>query len=323
MTRACAPLIAALLLIGCSSGDAPESAHAYTSQGVYSATLSDDSRYAVLGSNRHGGSLWDTQRHERLYDWNHTQGDYTGIIDSAFSPDGRFAVTASSIDLVLWNTDNGSPVWYWSAPAEILSVDLAPAGDFALLGLANHQAVYFDIKNGGIRRSFRHPARIRSVALDGSAGLALTGADDYRARLWSITTGEELRSIEFGNTVDTVALSRDGRLAFSSATLDLAYIWDTRSGEILHTLSGDETLWKRRVSYISARFSDDGRQLLTGTASGLVQLWDVGTGRELRGWRVDKREAYGPTSAGVAAVGFGSDNRYYAIGTNGLLNVLR
>lgn len=323
MNRAFIAPIAALLLIGCSSGDEPASSHVYTSQGVYSATLSYDSHYAVLGSNRHGGSLWDLQRNERLYDWNHRQGEYTSIVDSSFSPDNRFAVTASSLDLVLWNTENGLPVWYWGAPAEILSVALSPGGDFALLGLANHQAVYFDIKNGGIRRSLLHPARIRSVALDGSASLALTGADDYKARLWSMATGEELHSIEFGNTVDTVALSKDGRFAFSSATLDLAYIWDTLSGEILHTLSGDEALWKRRVSYISARFSEDGQQLLTGTASGMVQLWNVGTGEELRRWRVDKREAYGPTSTGVEAVGFGSDGRYYAIGTNGLLNVLR
>ncbi|KEA63524.1 hypothetical protein ADIMK_2303 [Marinobacterium lacunae] len=323
MKKTLLTIATALLLNGCGSGDAPESAHAYTSQGVYSATLSQDSRYAIVGSNLHGGSLWDVQRHERLYDWNHKQGEYTGVIGSSFSPDARFAATASSIDLVLWNTDNGQPVWYWSAPSEILSVALSPSGDYALLGLANHQAVYFDIKNGGIRQSLLHPARVRSVALDDSATLALTGADDYSARLWDLNSGEELHSIRFGNTVDTVVLSSDGRFAFSSATLDLAYIWDTRSGEILQTLSGDEMLWKRRVSYISARFSDDGQQLLTGTASGKVQLWNVSTGKEIRSWRVEKREAYGPTSTGVEAVGFGNDGRYYAIGSNGLLNVLR
>lgn len=323
MKRAVVSIAAALLLTGCGSGDAPESSQAYAGRGIYSATLASDSRYAIIGSDNHGGSLWDVRQNERLYDWNHRQGEYTTIVDSSFSPDGRFAATASSLDLVLWNTDTGRPVWYWSAPSEILSVALSPAGDSALLGLANHEAVYFDIKNGGILKSLRHPARIRSVALDGSADLALTGADDYKARLWSISSGEELFGIEFGNTVDTVALSNDGRFAFSSATLDLAYIWNTTSGEILHTLSGDEALWKRRVSYLSARFSDNGQQLLTGTASGMVQLWNVGTGQELRRWRVDKREAYGPTGTGVEAVGFGTDGRYYAIGTNGLLNVLR
>ncbi|MBS99209.1 MAG: hypothetical protein CMI01_11090 [Oceanospirillaceae bacterium] len=316
-------LACTLLLTGCGSGDAPESWHAYTSQGSYSASFSADSRSAMIGSIRHGGSLWDIQRHERLYDWNHQQGEYANIVDSSFSPEGRFAVTATSQDMVLWTLDDGQPIWFWSAPSEILSIALSPGGDFALLGQANHEAVYFDIKNGGISQTLRHPARVRSVDLDDSASLAITGCDDYQARLWSLATGELQHSIQFDNTVDTVELSADGRFAFSSATLDQAHIWDTASGKILHTLSGDEALWKRRVSYISARFSDDGQRLLTGTASGTVQLWSVSSGQELRRWAVHKRAAYGPTSTSVQAVAFGNDGRYYAFGSNGLLNVLR
>lgn len=323
MKRVAALLCSALLLTGCGTGDDPESWQEYTAQGIYSATLSPDGNHAIVGSTQHGGSYWDTRRHERLYDWNHKQGDYTNIVDSSFSPDGRFAATASSIDLVLWNTDDGKPIWYWIAPSEVLSIALSTNGDYALLGLANHQAVYFDIKNGGIRRTLLHPARIRSVALDSGSGLALTGADDYTARLWEMSSGEELHSISFDNTVDTVELSDDGRFAFSSATLDKAYIWDTRSGQILHTLSGDEMLWKKRISYISARFSSDGSQLLTGSASGSVQLWDVSSGKELRKWQTKKRDAYGPTSTSIEAVGFGNDGRYYAVGSNGLINVLR
>ncbi|WP_235009193.1 WD40 repeat domain-containing protein [Marinobacterium lutimaris] len=311
-----------MLLTGCS-GDSPDSWQEYTAQGIYSATLSPDGSHAIVGSTQHGGSYWDTRRHERLYDWNHKQGEYTNIVDSSFSPDGRFAATASSIDLVLWNTDDGSPIWYWIAPAEVLSIALSNNGDYALLGLGNHQAVYFDIKNGGILRTLLHPARVRSVALDNTASLALTGDDAYAARLWDMSSGKELHSVSFNNTVDTVALSGDGRFAFSSATLDKAYIWDTRSGQILHTLSGDEMLWQKRISYISARFSNDGSQLLTGSASGSVQLWDVSTGKQLRKWQTKKREAYGPTSTSIEAVGFGNDGRYYAIGSNGLINVLR
>lgn len=323
MRRALATACCALLLSACSSEDQPDSWHAYTHQGAYSATLSSDSHYALLGSVDHGGSLWDTRQHERLYDWNHQPDGYTSIVASAFSPEGRFAASASSQDIVLWNLDDGQPVWFWSAPAEILALALAPAGDFALLGLANHQAVYFDIKHGGLRQTLYHPARVQAVALDDSASLALTGADDYQARLWDLTNGTLLQSLTFGNSVDTVALSPDGQRAFSSASLDQAHIWDTRSGAILHTLSGDEQFQPRRVSYLSARFSEDGQSLLTGTASGLVQLWDVSSGEELRRWRIHTRELYGPASRGVLAVGFGLDGHYYAIGSNGLLNILR
>lgn len=323
MRRRLLALASGLLLSACGSGDAPHSAHAYTAQGSYSASLSPDSTRAVVGSIQHGGSLWDVNQHERLYDWNHQQGSYTNIVASAFSPDGTFAATASSQDLVLWNSDNGQPVWFWSAPAEILALALSPLGDLALLGLANHEAVYFDIKNGGVRRALRHPARVRAVALDRSASLALTGSDDYNARLWDLNSGQLRHQIAFSNTVDTVALSPDGARAFSSGSLDKAVIWDTASGEVLHTLSGREAFWQRRISYLSARFSDDGRQLLTGSAAGSIQLWDVASGKELRHWQAQKRDIYGPVYTGVYSVGFGPAGTWYALGSNGLLNVLK
>ncbi len=316
-------LLAPLLLSACGSGDAPQSWHAYTAQGSYSATLSGDGHYAIIGSMQHGGSLWDVTKHERLFDWNHQQGAYTSIVASAFSPDGAYAATASSQDLVLWQVGNGQPIWFWSAPAEILGIALAPLGDYALLGLANHEAVYFDIKNGGIRQRLRHPARVRSVALDRSGTLALTGSDDYRVRLWDVASAQLRHEIEFGNTVDTVALSPDGARAFSSASLDRAVIWDTQSGQVLQTLSGDELLWTRRVSYLAARFSNDGKQLLTGSAAGSVQLWDVASGRQVRHWQAHKREAYGPVATGIYSVAFGPAGTYYAISSNGLLNVLK
>lgn len=323
MRRALLIAATGLLLAGCISGDAPQSWKELTAQGAYSAALSDDGQHAIVGSMQHGGSLWDVPGDARLFDWNHQQGQYTNIVAADFSPDGGFAATASTQDLVLWNVSDGKSIGYWSAPSEVLSLALAPLGDYALLGLANHEAVYFDIRNGGIRKTLRHPARVRAVALDRAANLALTGCDDHKVRLWDLDSGKQLQTLNFGNTVDTVALSDDGNLAFSSASLDRAVIWDTRTGKVLHSISGNEMFWRRRVSYLTARFSADGQQLLTGTASGTVQLWDTQSGKQLRRWTAHKREAYGPTSTGIHAVGFGSDSQYYAIGSNGLLNVLR
>lgn len=317
-----AALLVATLISGCGTDDAPRQWHEYAAQGLYSASLSEQGRYALVGSINHGGSLWDTSRNARLFSWNHRQGEFSLIANSALSPDETFAVTATPQDLVLWNLISGQSVWYWSAPAEILALDLAPDASHALLGLANHEAVYFDIRNGGIHRTLRHDARVGAVALSRDGRYALTGSDAYRVSLWDLGSGERLRSLSFGNVIDTLAFSPDSRLAFASASLDRAVLWDTRSGEVLHTLSDFHSLFQRRMSYLCARFSADGDQLLTGSASGTVQLWDVASGRELRRWKVHKRAPYGPTSTGVYAVAFGNDG-YYAIGSNGLINLLR
>ncbi|MFW1678035.1 WD40 repeat domain-containing protein [Pontibacter sp. JAM-7] len=322
--RAAALMLTSLVwLPGCDSSNAPQSWQEYALGGAYSAALSDDARLAIVGSFNHGGSLWEVNAQARLFDWNHVTPGYSIISAAGFSPNADYAVTATQQDLVLWDVTSGQARAYWSAPAEIMQLDLSPDGNFALLGLADHTAVLFDVKRGGVQRSLRHDARVRSVDLSNDGRYAVTGSDAYNTHFWDIQQGTQLQSISLGNVVDTVALSPDAQRAFSSGSLDKAIIWNTQTGEILHTLSDINSLKQQRISYLSARFSNDGEQLLTGTASGLVQLWNVASGEVLNSWRVHKRDPYGPVHAGVYAVAFGADGDYYALGSNGILNQLR
>lgn len=315
-------LTAGVLLSGCDSANDPSSWYEVASQGTYTAEISTDGRFAVVGARLEGGSLWNIADKARLYDWNHKDGERSLLAATGFSPQARFAATADQQNLVLWHTDSGQPEWFWRSPGEILDLVLAPQGQYALLGLDNHEAVLFDAINGGVKRSFLHGGRVRTVDLSADASIAITGADDYTTALWSVDTGEKLHELTLENVIDAVALSPDGKVAFSASTLDQAVIWDTTTGQIRHTLSSTEGFFPKRVSYIAARFSNDGSQLLTGTASGLVQLWNVQSGQMVKSWRVQKRKQYGPTSTGVNAVGFGAGS-YYAVGSNGILNILK
>lgn len=312
--------LACLALSGCSPGEPPASWQKYATLGLYTAALSPDGRFALIGAQEEGGSLWNVSREERLYDWNHKKDARTIIATSAFSPEGDFAVTANQQDLVLWHTSTGMPVWFWSSPGEILDIALTPKGNYALLGLANHTAVFFDIVNGGVKRTLRHEGRVRTVALSGDGKIAITGADDYTATIWDIKSAKALQQLKLDNIIDTVALSDDGKLAFTASSLDRGIIWDVASGEIISYVSGDESFMQKRISYLSARFSKDGSQILTGTSSGLTQLWDTRSGQMLNKWRAHKKEAYGPTSLSILAVGFDSSGGYLSIGSNGVLN---
>jgi WD40 repeat protein len=309
-------------LAACDQANTPASFFEYATLGAFSADISADGHYAVIGSQQEGGSLWDIQKNARLFDWNHRQGQRSIIAESGFSPEANFAVTANQQDLVLWHTLTGKPEWFWSSPGEILDLALSSGGDYALLGLSTHEAVYFDIKNGGVRQTLRHQGRVRSVDLSADRRIALTGSDDYKTTVWNMDTGEPLHQISLDNIIDVVALSPNGQLAFSASNLDKAIIWDTETGEIRQTLSGTEGFFPKRVSYVAARFSKNSDQLLTGTAAGLIQLWDSATGKELKSWRAHKRDAYGPTSTSIYALGFGS-GEYYAFGSNGIMNILK
>lgn len=316
-------IFAALLLCACEQGLKPSQSIEVASVGAQGAAISDDGMYAIVGSVYQGGSLWRLADGERLYNWNHKEGEFTTIIAADFSPDGKWAMTADSHTMVLWSVSDGSAQRYWTAPGEILSLALSADGNFALLGLSNESAVLFDVKRGGIRRTFHHQGRVRSVALSDDSRFAVTGSEDFSAVLWDLASGQALHQMQHNDDVQLVAISADGQKVFSAAKYDKAVIWDSNSGQELRQVPLEAEKAKRGVRFTSAKFSNDGKLLLTGLPDRLVQLWSTDDMREQARWMLPKRDAWKPTSAAVLAVGFAPQNLYYfAVASNGLVNRL-
>jgi WD40 repeat protein len=310
-----------LLLTACDSPP-PSQSWENALQGTYSAAISNDGKFALIGSIYHGGSLWHIRNNERLYNWNHKAGEATTIIASGFSPEGDFAMTADHQTMVLWDTRTGESITYWTAPNEVMSLDLSPNGNFALLGLEDYSAVLFDVKRGGIKRTLYHQDRVRSVALSADGKLALTGSEDGSARFWNIENGEQLFLWQHEEEVLTVALAPLGDKAFTMSKYDRASIWNTRSGELIGDLPLGVFALKRGQLYTTAEFSSDGRLLLTGNSEQLVQLWDVETLTLLSSWTVPKRDKWRPTSASIEALSFASDDEFYAVASDGFTHRL-
>lgn len=312
------------ILTACDQGKAPEETKEYAVKGFYGASLSDDGQFAAVGSIHHGGSLWQTSKGERLFNWNHKEGQNANIIATGFSPEGRFALTADHQTMVLWNTETGAADTFWAAPNEVLDLDLSSNGNYALLGLGDYTAVIFDVKRGGVQRTFYHQNRVSAVALSNDGRFALTGSDDSSAKLWDIKTGKQLQQFDHEDQVVTVALTSKGDKALTIAKYDKAAIWDTATGKLLDTLPLKPTAIKRGQTFTSARFSDDGKLLLTGNSDRTVQLWDVKTLKPLAQWTVPKRDPWKPTSAAILAVSFGPGNKqFFAIASNGFAHRLK
>lgn len=310
-------------LWGCEKGLEPSHSIEVASIGAQGGAISDDGTYAIIGSVHQGGSLWRLTDGERLYNWNHGQDQLTTIVAADFSPDGNWAMTADIQTMVLWSMADGSAHRFWTAPGEILSLALSSDGNYALLGLSDHSAVLFDVKRGGVRRTFHHQGRVRAVAISDDTKLAITGSEDYTATIWDIDTGKVLHQIQHEDDVQLVAISPDGQRAFSAAKYDKALVWDTANGQIVSRVPLEAEKMKRGVRFTSAKFSQDGRRLLTGLPDRVVQLWDTQSMREQGKWILPKRDAWKPTGASVLAVGFGPRSlHHYAIASNGLAHRL-
>jgi len=272
--------------------------------------IEDKGRFAVVGSVHHGVSLWRTSDNERLYDWNHKAKQDTTLISADFSPDGNWAVTTDTHTIALWNLADGTAPRYWQAPGEILSIKLSPDASHALLGLSDHTAVLFDIQNGGVKRTLNHNGRVRSVGLSSDGMLAITGSEDYTAVVWDLKTGEALQRKRHKDDVQLVAISADGSKAFSASKYDEAVICQNL---------------KLGLRFTCARFSEDGKLLLTGRPDQIISLWEVEKVSLLAQWRAQKKKAWKPTGASIIDVAFAiANNNYYALTSNGfLLNLER
>ena len=305
-------LFSTLVLFGCDDAKAPQKIEEVAVQGSYSVRFSDDGGDALVGSLHHGGSLWSVDPLERRYDWNHQAEGYSNILTSAFSPDGKFVATADNRTIVLWDKTTGEAVWFWNAPGDIEDIALTADGNLALLAMQDYTATLFDIKNGGIRQRLSHDGIVYDVSIASDGILAASGSDDSSAKIWNLQSGKLLNTLEHKNQVRTVQLSHDGRLLFTSEFGGSGKIWDAQSATLLTEIT------PIRGHYSAARFVNNGSQLLTGSSSGKIELWDVNTGQRQNVWRAEPRDKWVSNNVQVEDVAR-SGSGWLAAGSNGLL----
>lgn len=314
--------LASVWLVGCDRPADPVASLEVAARSVQSGALSRDGAWAVVGSGYHGGSLWSLDNDQRVYDWNHKTDSDTLITSASFSPEGNYALTTDERTLVLWNRETGEAEQYWSSPSEILVSRLGPAGERALLGLADHRASLYNVRRGGILRNLHHSDRVSAVAVSADGTRALTGSDEGTSTLWNLETGEPIVHQQHESPVQCVALSPDGQRMLSSARYESPRLWNAQ-GEVVWELPLPEERVKRGTQVTVARFSEDGDWLLTGQPSGRVDLWDLQQQAVAYSWQLPKRKAFHPTAVAVMDLAF-TDNPdlYRALSSDGFVHDL-
>ncbi len=300
------------LLVACSSSNSPTQQWEVAVRGVYSACLAADGNHALVGSIHHGGSYWQVNPAERVYDWNHQAETLTGVLSCALSDNDRYASTAEHRKIVLWNAQTGEAFWLWEAPANIKDMALSNDGQFALLGLDNYQAVLFDIQNGGVKSRLAHEGVVQTVSMSRDRQWAMTGSDDSNVKVWDLRTGKNVYSWQLNNQIKVVALTQDGQLGFAASHRDDSVLWDLSNGNELARLP------QHNGYYQSARFNQDATQLLTGSSSGQVILWDVASAQKLKSWQLSPRSGWVNKATQVLDVAF-APKGFKAVGANGLV----
>lgn len=284
-----------------------------TTDSSYSASLSNNGKFALVATQNNGVQCWDLTTHTLRYQWIH--GDInTGVTSTAISPNGLYGASLSRDSVALWTIADGKSFGWWSLPSSGESVAVADNGAL-LIGLNDGSVMSLNANKTALIKFLGHTERVNSVALSADGRIALTGSNDMQAILWQAQTGQPIHAWDLGSRVTKVVLNDSGSLSFTNGSTNEAKIWDNASGKLLNQLK----INRRQMTFSAVRFTQQDSQLLTGTPAREVILWQRDTGKQIGKWQVALTKNSQTRGAVVYSVAIRDTNKVVSISSQGLV----
>jgi WD40 repeat protein/tRNA A-37 threonylcarbamoyl transferase component Bud32 len=227
---------------------------------------------------------------------------------AAFSPDGQFVLTGSFDRTArLWQTNTGKLLATWPHPDRVYAVAFSPDGKTAATGSRDGTVRLWDPATGQPlpREPMRHRDEVTTVAFSPDGQTLLTGSRDKTGGLWEVATGKRIgQPLEHQGEVVAAAFGPDGESVVTAGQGVAPRVWNRRG-----TGPYREPPWGHSDDWVLAlAFSPDRKTVLTGTGTGIAQLWEVSTGKPL-GPPLQHQEM------ALSAVAFSPDGKSFATGT--------
>jgi WD40 repeat protein len=207
------------------------------------------------------------------------------------------------LSIRMWDVATGKELRRFSGHKSwVVSVAFSPDGRQAVSGGHDCTIRTWDVNSGKEVAQFKgHQAAVWSVAYSPNGKSILSASDDGTVRLWDAVSGKELS--RFRTRRSLFALRASG--IPPCVLTGFAPVWMLRYAmeEVCWALGG-------HAEVTSIAFSPDGRLAVSGNYRGVVQLWDVTTGKEVR--------RFSGHRAAVHSVAFSPDGRQIASGAGGL-----
>ena len=303
------------MLSGCFYSTQDDQRWEIEPKGTTSFALSRDARFALLYSKERQLLLWDLKQNKELTELGKQDPAGNTVSHIRISDNSRYAITATQLNFAVWDLSWSQAAGLWSiSDGLIRDVDITSNGEQVLLGLSNGKAIYVNLVSGRRLEFLAHREKVNTVAISANGRFALTGGNDYNAYFWDTQSGQALYIFEHDARINRVALHRDGKLAFTSDGAKGSYIWDLKTGKKVTELKS----FSRQLIFSTARFSDDGKYLVTGSPAGRVILWDTTSGKNLDGWDVEPLKDTRPPRAVVYDAAFDHQNRVVSATSAGI-----
>ncbi len=299
---------------------------------LLSYAFSPDGKYLVtVGVD--GTRLWEVTTGEEL--WAH---HFLGEV--FFSPDGKYLVS-ESLDgtRLLRELETFDAVREFQGPTEdreyFVRAELSPDGKY-LLKFDNKRVQVEEVETGREVSRFEFVYDLRGFSPDGKYLLELSQLnalpvsqlgrppDDGTVRLWEVETGRG-RRFRSNSAVVLVAFSQDGGSLLTAGDYS-ARKWELETGRLERQVQLGHKEWWRS----DHAFSPDGRYFLileehssdiAPEDKGLMLLWKMETGRQLRRHSVDQA-AFSPDSKYFLTIEYDDKARLWEVETGHLVRQL-
>jgi WD40 repeat protein len=210
----------------------------------------------------------------------------------AFSPDGRFAFSAT-LAVKLWERSSGRLIRTFHDPAAMSPAVVSPDGNRLATGAWRQGSLkLWDVSSGKVVRVFADEfaselALLRDAYLKPIAAVAFSpdGARLLAARanllnLWDVASGQMLFEQDVYGDFDAVAFSPDGAHFLVPGRTGLQ-LRDAATGELVRALSADPPGAYIVEPVTTISFTPDGGRALS-VKGATLSLWDVARGALLR-----------------------------------------
>ncbi len=295
---------------------------------VLAVRFSPDGTLIATGGTDALARIWSAGTGKLLHTLRgHLRG---GVGDVAFSPDGELLATGSTDGTArVWNTSDGGFVSISPGHEGFVSrVEFSPDGTLIATGSRDRKARIFEARSPTLRATLTgHTGSVTDLAWTRDGAALTTFGTDLKVWRWDARRFPTLRLVRTdpagvgfvrfdeqgeieswppgpvdprvrARSSDFLAVSGDGQLAITSDETGVVRLVDGRSGTPVRQLR------RHSAPVTSARFSPDGRYVVTTSLDQNARLSQVETGEEV--WVLTH-------SALVSDAAFSADGRWVAI----------